>query len=226
MRKYLIYIPNIITSIRLIILPIFVLNFHGALMEPLTYNFAPVVYLFIIMLITDWLDGFLARRYSWVTETGKWLDPFADKLVDGCGWVTIIAFLFTNNNVDKMTWQAMVAYWLGFSAVTGLFMFRSWQDIYSQWHYRRYGGQSNIFGKIKFNLDMLGIFLGAISMHILQRRGQDLVSAMSLMGSSLAMAAIFAHRSIQIKRGVQIDQVMTTELPAFDLTALPSDALN
>jgi len=217
MRKYFIYIPNTITTIRLIILPIFLINLHGALEEPLTYNFAPVVYLFVIMLATDWLDGFLARRYNWVTETGKWLDPLADKLVDACGWWTLIVFFFTHNHVSDMTWQDMVGYWLSFAAVTGLFWFRSAQDIYSQWHYKRYGGQSNIFGKIKFNLDMAGILLGAVSVHVMQLRGELLQPAMLMMASCLALAGICAHRSIQIKRGVEPSATTKVDMPELDL---------
>ena len=37
--------------------------------------------LFIIASITDWLDGFLARKYNWVSDFGKFWDPIADKVL-------------------------------------------------------------------------------------------------------------------------------------------------
>lgn len=43
------------------------------------YVFALVVY--VLAIATDMLDGYLARRNNWVTDLGKILDPFADKLM-------------------------------------------------------------------------------------------------------------------------------------------------
>ncbi len=37
--------------------------------------------LFVIASITDWLDGFLARKYKWVSNFGKFWDPIADKVL-------------------------------------------------------------------------------------------------------------------------------------------------
>ena len=46
--------------------------------------------LFAIAAGTDWVDGFYARRYGQVTQLGRILDPFADKIII-CGTFTFLA---------------------------------------------------------------------------------------------------------------------------------------
>jgi CDP-diacylglycerol--glycerol-3-phosphate 3-phosphatidyltransferase len=46
--------------------------------------------LFVVAASTDWLDGFLARRYGLVTQLGRILDPFADKMII-CGTFIFLA---------------------------------------------------------------------------------------------------------------------------------------
>ncbi len=43
--------------------------------------------LFIIAISTDWVDGYLARRYEIVSDFGKLWDPIADKLLTGAGFI-------------------------------------------------------------------------------------------------------------------------------------------
>lgn len=68
-------IPNILTLIRLGLIPIFVLVFFTT--DKLFY---PII-IFIIAGITDITDGYIARKYNKVTKTGIVLDPIADKLM-------------------------------------------------------------------------------------------------------------------------------------------------
>lgn len=67
-------IPNMLTIIRIILVPIFVGTFF------LISKWVALV-VFIIAGITDALDGFIARKYNMQTELGAVLDPFADKLM-------------------------------------------------------------------------------------------------------------------------------------------------
>lgn len=70
-------IPNILTLLRILLIPVFVLVFY------LPFNWARVgcALVFALAAVTDWLDGFLARRWSQTSPFGAFLDPVADKLM-------------------------------------------------------------------------------------------------------------------------------------------------
>lgn len=70
-------IPNILTIIRLLLIPVFVVIFYSSMENNILY----ATYIFIIAGITDLLDGYIARRYNMVTKWGTVLDPLADKLM-------------------------------------------------------------------------------------------------------------------------------------------------
>jgi cardiolipin synthase len=66
-------VPNIISLIRLALIPVFVW-----LVVVAEYGWAGV--LLGVIGATDWIDGYLARRLNQVTEIGKFLDPLADRI--------------------------------------------------------------------------------------------------------------------------------------------------
>ena len=74
MSKYFIFIPNLLSIIRIaLIYPILNNIFLG--------NFFTSIGFFAVASITDALDGFLARKMNWQTYLGTILDPVADKLL-------------------------------------------------------------------------------------------------------------------------------------------------
>lgn len=76
-------IPNVITVIRIILVPIYVLSFFGVLSpDKNNFSLASAGWVFLLAGFSDALDGFLARRNHWITDIGKLLDPFADKLLE------------------------------------------------------------------------------------------------------------------------------------------------
>lgn len=76
---------NVITSVRICFIPVFMLlavlsrDAMGALMHPAFATGACVLY--ILLSLTDKLDGSLARKRNEITDFGKFLDPIADKLL-------------------------------------------------------------------------------------------------------------------------------------------------
>ena len=70
-------LANKITLLRMLITPVVIvlLYFHG----PVTCVLATIAFAFAAM--TDWIDGYVARRENMVTSMGKFLDPLADKVL-------------------------------------------------------------------------------------------------------------------------------------------------
>ncbi|ACS85253.1 MULTISPECIES: CDP-diacylglycerol--glycerol-3-phosphate 3-phosphatidyltransferase [Musicola] len=79
-------IPTWLTLLRVALIPFFVLAFY------LPFSWAPVVCasLFVYAAVTDWFDGFLARRWKQTTRFGAFLDPVADKVLVAVALVLVI----------------------------------------------------------------------------------------------------------------------------------------
>jgi cardiolipin synthase len=78
-------IPNILSVIRLALVPAFVAVFFADL--PKAHVYAGSI--FILASLTDALDGFIARKFGMVTRLGRVLDPLADKLMTAAALVCI-----------------------------------------------------------------------------------------------------------------------------------------
>ncbi|MCL1859345.1 MAG: CDP-alcohol phosphatidyltransferase family protein [Oscillospiraceae bacterium] len=83
------YIPNILSAIRLMLVPVFIYLFFAYYKEKI---YIPLC-VFVIAGLTDIIDGYLARRNNWITNLGKFLDPLADKLLQ-CS--VLVCFVIIN----------------------------------------------------------------------------------------------------------------------------------
>lgn len=77
-------VPNAITFVRLLLIPVFVWLLFGR------ENRAAAATLLAVLGATDWVDGFLARRWHQVSTVGKILDPTADRLLLATGVLSIV----------------------------------------------------------------------------------------------------------------------------------------
>jgi len=81
-------LPNLLTLGRILLIPFFILLFA----EPTVTGSILAATVFGIAALTDWLDGFLARRRGEVTTLGRLLDPIADKLLVVAGLVMLVQY--------------------------------------------------------------------------------------------------------------------------------------
>ena len=80
-------LPTKITLIRIFLIPLFVAIY---LIDAIPYNTFIATGIFIVASMTDWLDGYLARKNNMVTDLGKFLDPIADKVLVSTALVIIV----------------------------------------------------------------------------------------------------------------------------------------
>jgi cardiolipin synthase (CMP-forming) len=107
------HLPNLICLVRLaLIWPVAAALERGADLRALV--------LFMAAAASDGLDGYLAKRYGWTSELGKFLDPLADKLL----LVTVFV---------ESAWLGLVPWWLTAAVVArdvmiglGALVFRLW----------------------------------------------------------------------------------------------------
>ncbi len=77
--------PNIITCLRFLLVPVFVIFVHND-------AFMAAFWTLIVLGITDWVDGFLARILDQVSVIGLWLDPLADRVAMIIIAVTLVVY--------------------------------------------------------------------------------------------------------------------------------------
>ena len=84
-------IPNALTLVRLLLVPVFGYFLLVEDGQNETYRYIAGL-IFIFASITDWVDGYLARKMNVVTSFGKIADPIADKALTGVALVGLSIF--------------------------------------------------------------------------------------------------------------------------------------
>jgi CDP-diacylglycerol--glycerol-3-phosphate 3-phosphatidyltransferase/cardiolipin synthase len=79
-------LPNLLTLLRILLIPIFVVVFY----LPFDWAREAATFLFVFAAVTDWLDGYLARRMELVSAFGAFLDPVADKLMVATALILLV----------------------------------------------------------------------------------------------------------------------------------------
>lgn len=84
-------LPNTLTWLRIALIPLFVGVFYlpDGLLRPQQINYIATS-LFALAAITDWLDGYLARRFNQMSAFGAFLDPVADKLMVAAALIVLV----------------------------------------------------------------------------------------------------------------------------------------
>jgi cardiolipin synthase (CMP-forming) len=73
-------IPTILTWTRIIAIPLIVGVYYSVKMPEATQNLIATI-MFVVFALTDWLDGYLARKLNQTSSFGAFLDPVADKFL-------------------------------------------------------------------------------------------------------------------------------------------------
>ncbi len=136
--KQLCNVPNILSLLRLLCVPLFLVLFF--VFSP---NYIPALIVFVVASLTDVLDGFIARKCNLQTPLGTVLDPLADKLLKSS---TLFAFAFFG---IIQWWFFGVIFAIDLTMIlTGLVLFNQQIII-----------PSNIIGKVGTFVMTIGLFM-------------------------------------------------------------------
>ena len=78
--------PTLLTLLRILMIPVLALAFYW----PAEWANVLAVIIFVVAALTDWLDGWVARRFGMTSAFGAFLDPVADKLMVAVALVLIL----------------------------------------------------------------------------------------------------------------------------------------
>lgn len=161
-------LPNALTTLRILMVPFFI----WALLAAGPYGQANLgmrwlaLGLFILAMLTDWLDGYLARKNNLITSFGKIADPIADKFLTGAAFI-LLSYL------GELWW------W-----VTALILLREWGITIMRLFVIKYGVMAaSKGGKLKTVLQTLALTLMLLPL-------EQLLGAWALWPGYLLMAAV------------------------------------
>lgn len=84
-------IPTYLTIFRVVLIPLFIVAFY----LPVKYSAEIATFIFFIAGVTDWFDGYLARKWNQTTRLGAFLDPVADKVLVASALVCVVEYYHT-----------------------------------------------------------------------------------------------------------------------------------
>lgn len=136
MVKYKRQIPNALTILRIILIPVFI---FFALRD----FYIPTLIVFVIAALSDTFDGVIARKYNYVSDFGKIVDPLADKLLVASA---IIIF----------TYWGLIFWWMTFVIIARELFMTGYREVLKK---RKFYLAANRWGKIKTTTQMVTIIV-------------------------------------------------------------------
>ncbi len=111
-------VPNSLTILRIILTPVFII----LLFSDSSFLKQISLVVFIVAALTDWYDGWVARKYGYVSRWGKFLDPLADKILSAAA---LFSFVYLRLIDAWMVWIVVLRDFL----ITGLRSYAEMKDM-------------------------------------------------------------------------------------------------
>jgi CDP-diacylglycerol---glycerol-3-phosphate 3-phosphatidyltransferase len=137
-------LANQLTLLRILLIPLIVVVFY----LPFSWSYFASSMIFSIAAITDWADGYVARKYNQITPFGAFLDPVADKVM-----VAIALLLLVSLHHDSAWFVVAAAVIVGREIIISAL--REWMAELGQ----RASVAVSYIGKVKTTLQMTAIIV-------------------------------------------------------------------
>lgn len=177
-------LPNILTLIRMMTIPILVVVYF----LPVPWSHTVVAVLFVLAGITDWLDGYLARRLGQHSPFGAFLDPVADKLMVTTVLVLLVAdFELQQQVISSILFTTVAAVIVGREiAVSAL---REWMAELG----KRASVAVSVIGKLKTAAQIISIALLLYKAPIAGVSAAGVGEALFYIAGALTIWSMFAY---------------------------------
>lgn len=156
-------LPNQLTLLRVVLTPVFAL----LLLSESSLNKQVSLIVFIVAALTDWYDGWIARKLGYISRWGKFLDPLADKILSSVALLVYAAL----GLVDA--WMVWIVIFRDF-LITGL---RTYAEYKDQPIVTSKGAQAKTFGQFVVIYYILILYVGR-SVPIVYQRFGDAIDAL------------------------------------------------
>jgi CDP-diacylglycerol--glycerol-3-phosphate 3-phosphatidyltransferase len=174
-------VPNALTALRLVLVPLFAWMLLAHDDNPWWRFFTAIV--FTVAILTDTVDGYLARRHNIITRFGKLADPIADKALTGMAFIGL-------SIIGELPW------W-----VTVVILVREWGITVMRFVMLRYGVMAaGRGGKVKTVLQAI-----AVIMYLLPLPGWVEPVAWVVMGLAVVVTVVtgidYVREAVKLRRG-------------------------
>jgi len=172
------HIPNILSGIRILLVGVFVALFFKE-------RYFAALIVFASAFFTDLLDGFLARKFNWISSLGKLLDPAADKLLVLA--VLVCVFVYHRSEPFYLVIFVLMAVKELLMLIGMLMMLRSKVICFSDWS-----------GKLATGFFAIGIGLSLVDICLPNVKMEPWNSAMLAIAVALSYFAMLHYAKIQM----------------------------
>jgi len=157
-------LPNQLTLLRILLTPVFVFCLLSESSSARQVSLA----IFVIAALTDWYDGWAARKLGYTSRIGKFMDPLADKILSSAA---LLAFAWLGLVDTWMVWVVIVRDFL----ITGL---RTMAEYYDQPIVTSRSAQAKTFGQFVVIYYILILYVAKTVPSVNERFGELIVSLM------------------------------------------------
>lgn len=174
------HLPNALTLLRF---PLTALFLYGSFHEALAWRLAATL-CFLLSMLTDLLDGHLARKMNTVSQLGSFLDPLADK-------VLVLSGFFVLWMRPGLEWGAWAPFVIGSVAIITLreiavTVLRSWRVKQAR------PLVTSIWGKAKTTTQMIALVVALLLLNIREAFRVDLPLVMHVIAFGIILSAVLA----------------------------------
>jgi cardiolipin synthase (CMP-forming) len=172
------HIPNLICLARILLIWPTLVALHDG-------RYGLTLLLFGIAAVSDGVDGFLAKRYQWTSELGKFLDPLADKL--------LLVSMFV-----AAAWLGIVPWWLAAASIARDVMIGVGALIYRLW-FGPLHGRPTIISKVNTGMQITYLIL-AIAAAAFALPPREILDVLALAAFATTLASGADYLALFVRR--------------------------